>query len=59
MEFMKILTLYSFFLALHSENLPKIHGDAVNEGVEAPVLGEMCKYDAPDREAGKHAPPRR
>ncbi len=56
---MKILTLYSFFLALHSENLPKIHGDAVNEGVEAPVLGEMCKYDAPDREAGKHAPPRR
>ena len=40
-------------------NLPHEHGKGGEEGVEAPVLGEVGDNDGPHRFAGQHGTPRR
>ena len=42
-----------------AEDVAKEHWEAGQEGVEAPVLGEVCDDDGPDGAGGQHRAPRR
>ena len=40
------------------DSFPHKGGEAREEGVETPVLSEVCNNDGPDWAAGQHGPPR-